>query len=189
MPLCTTERREWRPWRRPVFQTSSSTLYISWTGRVNRHPQSITCYYPSGPHFCLNKSSVVYALHVCCALGASGAGAAAYNTGDVKCQDARSCHFHPCTFWKFSKEYKSSLEGHWICSQSHFPLKHESWISVALQIPVTQGHHLMADGQNSRSWFHLVCEIVFFTINDPSWRSYELFLEAHPAGVGVSPLM
>lgn len=128
MPLCRTERREWRPWRRPVFQTSSSTLYISWTGPVNRHPQSITCYYPSGPHFCLNKSSVVYALHVCCALGASGAGAAAYNTGHVKCHKMQEAAIF---IRALSENFPKSIRAHWKGTGiaellSHFPLKHES---------------------------------------------------------------
>lgn len=100
-----------RPRRPPLFQTSSSTSYISWTERVNRHPQSITCYCSPAPRFCLNKSNVVSALYVCCALGASGAGAAAYNTGDVNVRCKEAAIFICGHSERFPKSIKAPLEG------------------------------------------------------------------------------
>lgn len=98
--------------------------------------------------------------------------------GDVKTREA--VLFVLCAH---SESFPKSIKAHWkgtgIANGATF-LWNMSHESLALQTPVTQGRHLMADEQNgSMSSLSLVWEMVS-TIYDLSWRSYKLFLEAHP---------
>lgn len=102
--LCTTGWSEPRPRRPRLFQTSSSTLYISWTGRVNRHPQSITCYCSPGPCFCLNKSNVVSALYVCCRCKSS-----CMQRGRHQCRTQEAAIF----IRTHSEPFPASIKAHW----------------------------------------------------------------------------
>lgn len=177
---CAAEQHEWRPRRRPVFQTSSSTLYISWTGRVNRHPQSITCYYPSGPHLCLDKSSVGCALCLLC-FRCKWCRSSCVQHG--RCQDAQSCRFSS----KLSREYESFMYGRCDPSPSHFALKHESWISGFSN---SSDSRTPSDGWGAelhpefiaRLRYLVLLVVVFF------YKTWSV-LEAHPAWVSVSPLI
>lgn len=109
--LCATEQSRWRP---PLFQTGSSALYMSWTGRVHRSPQSITCYCSPAPHFCLNKSNVV---------PLSTFAVFQVQVVPEQLHVTQRCVRmpFPSVHWRISKEYRSSFRGHSNCSLSHFP--------------------------------------------------------------------
>ncbi len=128
MPLHNSERTPWRP---PLFQTSSSTSYISWTGRVNRLPQSITCYCSPGPRFCLNKSNVVSALYVLLCFRCKWCWSSCVWHGRCQCQMQEAAIFIRAHSEHFPKSINAPLEGTGIANWATFlwNMSHESqWL-------------------------------------------------------------